>query len=157
MELEYSLTCPEESTTCLWPEPGDNFSTAPNLFMITLITLGSILVLPYCLHLSSKWYLSFRFPCQSLVYVFFLYTFCPEWFEHSNNTHWGVQIMKLLKTELFRSPLIHHPTLSQVFSSAPCSCTLSVCVLSLSWTTNFHTHTKQKEMLQFCIFQKLCF
>jgi len=26
--------------------------------------------------------------------------------------------MKLFKTELFTSPLVHHPTLSQVFSSA---------------------------------------
>jgi hypothetical protein len=136
MELEYSLTCPRESTTCLWPEPDDNFSTTPSFFMSTL---GSISVLSYCLQLSSKQYLSFRFPCQSLVYVSLLYTFCPAWSDHSNNTHWGVLIMKLLKTELFSSPLVHHPTLSQVFSSAPCSWTLSVCVLSLSWEINFHT------------------
>lgn len=104
MELEYLLTCPQESTTFPLPKPDYNFYTIPNFFMMTLSTLGSISVSSYHLHLSSKQYLSFRFPCQNLVYISLLHTSCPAWLDHSNNTHWGVKIMKLHKTELFAHP-----------------------------------------------------
>jgi hypothetical protein len=32
----------------------------------------------------------------------------------------------------------------QIFSSAPCSQTPSICVLPLVWETKFHTHKKQQ-------------
>jgi hypothetical protein len=126
MELEYSLTCQQESTTCPWPEPDDNFSTTPNFFMITLSTLGSILVLSYCLHLSFKQYLSFRFPCQSLVYVSLLYTFCPAWFDHSNNTQidksWSSLRRSFFTAFWYIIPLCHkwfpqHPVLTHFLCS----------------------------------------
>jgi hypothetical protein len=44
----------------------------------------------------------------------------------------------------FLQPPITHFSWIQIFSSAPCSQTSSICVLPLMWDTKFHTHTKQR-------------
>jgi hypothetical protein len=128
MELEYSLTCPQTSTTCPWPEPDDNFS--PQLLYDHSehfrICFRIILLSTPVFQAGSFFQVFLPKLCVCFSYVYI----CPAWFNHSNNTHWGVQIMKLLYTELFSRPLIHHPTLSQVFCTASYSWTLSVCVIS---------------------------
>jgi hypothetical protein len=44
---------------------------------------------------------------------------------------------------IFSSLLTLHPSCVQIFSSAPCSKTSSVCVLPLMYESKLHTHTKQ--------------
>jgi hypothetical protein len=53
---------------------------------------------------------------------------------------------------VFFSLLFYRPSQFQIFSSAPCSQTLSICVLLLGWETKSHIHTKHGVKLQICAF-----
>jgi hypothetical protein len=62
------------------------------------------------------------------------------WLHYSNYTQWRVQVTKLIMQ--FSQPPTTHSSLVQIFSSAPCSWTLTVCIPTLMSETKFYTHTE---------------
>jgi hypothetical protein len=99
--------------------------------------------------LISEWYLPFRFSNQNILRSSHISHVCymprpshrPRF--DRPNICWTVQVTKLLIMQ--SSPSSHHflPFYVQIFSSAPCSRTFSICVLPLAKETKFTTHKKQ--------------
>jgi hypothetical protein len=101
---------------------------------------------------------------QSKFYVYFSSLQCalhhllhPPSLDHLKNMWVRGQITQLLIMQFPTAPLPLHPSYVQIFPSAPCSQTPSVCVLPLMWQTKFHTHTKQQVKLYFVYFKLYVF
>jgi hypothetical protein len=70
----------------------------------------------------------------------------PPWFHHGIDILWKVQIWSFT-LRIFSSLLPFPVSYIQIFSSAPCSKTPSICVLPLVSQIKFHAHTKQEVKL----------
>jgi hypothetical protein len=76
----------------------------------------------------------------------------PSRLDRSNYTWGRLQIMNLLIMHTYNLSL--HPSLIQIFSSAPCSQILSVYITPLMPGTKFHTHTEQHVKLS-CVYSNV--
>jgi hypothetical protein len=107
------------------------------------------IILPYTLR-SSRWFPSLIFYTSVLSpYVLHVRPFLSSWFDHPSNI-WWVQVIKLLVCSLLHVPVIS-PFFDPNVLLTTYSRTPSAHVPPSMWATKFHTHTKQKAKLQFCV------
>jgi hypothetical protein len=103
---------------------------------------------------SCMWSLSFNFPHQNSVWLSLPLCTCHVhclshlWFDRQKKYLLRRKIMKLLIIHF--SPVFCYSLRSEYFTQH--SVFITLCVLSLMWETNIHTHTKQQTQLQLCIY-----
>jgi hypothetical protein len=73
----------------------------------------------------------------------------PVWYDHSNNTSRGVQIMKLLNIQFPPAACHFRPPTSQYSPQDPVLKYRQVCVLPLIWQNKIHTHRELHTKVEF--------
>ena len=111
MEPKCSIPRLQDPATCPSSEPDQSGLCPPS----NLLNIHFNIILPSTPG-SSKWFVSLRSPHQNPVCTSPLphtcYMPCPfhsSWFDHLNNTWWGVQIIKLLIMWSSPLPCYHAP------------------------------------------------
>ena len=147
MEPEVSSPHSQQPSNCLYPVPA---RSGPYLD-IPFPELHFNFFLPSTPG-SPKWSLSVRLPHQNPVYSSLLHHthYMPRpsnssQFYHQHNFGWGIQIIKLRFMKFSAFPCCLVPLRPKIFSSALYSLTFWAYVPPSMWTTEFHTHTNNRQ------------